>query len=74
MTVLTKLAQDLPTVSASTESDVGINTVGLDIKPVDALLKEYWSVVCLSGCDHRASQAFMIFSNSVPNSSAVLSV
>ena len=49
-----EMSQYFPAVSASAEGDININTVGLDIKPVDALLKEYWNVVCLSRLYHRA--------------------
>ena len=74
MTVLAEPPQDLPAMPPPAKSNVNINTVGLDIKPVDALLEEYWSVICLSGCNHKASLAFMMFSNSVLKSSSVLSV
>ena len=74
MTVLAQTPQDFLAVASATEGYVYINTVGLDVKPVDALLKEYWSMICLSSRYHRASPAFILFSNSIPNSSSVFSV
>ena len=41
-------AEDLAAVSAAAEGHVYVNTVGLDSKPVDALLQEYWYVITLS--------------------------
>ena len=64
----------LTAMPSTAEGDIHINAAGLDIKPADALLKEYWNVICLGCCDHRAVSAFMMSSNSRLKSSSVRSV
>ena len=70
----TKMPEDLTTVPTATEGHVHINAVGLDVKPANALLKEYWNVICLGCRYHRSVSAFMIFSNSRLKSSSVRNV
>jgi hypothetical protein len=52
MSFLSQSAEYLPAVSAATKGSVYINAIGLDSKPVDALPKEYWYMICLSRLDH----------------------
>ena len=70
MTFVSQSGQDFLAVSPSTEGYIYINTVGLDIKPVDALPKEYCYVICPCRLYHCSLSAFMIFSNSAPKSSS----
>ena len=45
MSLCPQPTEDLTAVSAAAESHIYVNTVGLDLKPVDALLQEYWYMV-----------------------------
>ena len=63
-TLGTQVPKDLTTMPATTEGYIHINAVGLDVKPANALLEEYWNVICFGCRYHRIVSAFMIFSNS----------
>ena len=74
MRLFIESAQYLFTVAATAKGNVYVNTARLDSKSVDALMEKHGYMVCLSCGYHKASQLFIMFSNSIPNSSSVFSV
>ena len=63
MTFRTQARQYLFGMTATTESYVYVNAVGLDIQPVNALLKEYRNVICFCRYDHLFTFHYSLFTS-----------
>ena len=50
MALSIQMTEDFPAVTATTEGNIHINTVGLDSQPVNALLEKHRNMVRINNC------------------------